>query len=293
MFVQNKIHKNHGYLRGINVADWKNNPLIVAVISGSAVLTTALFIVFTYVIPVYQKEDTNKISELQGKIDSKDELIKQITQESNKASVKKDSDLQTLSNFKNTEISKLKNELTIKDNELNALKKTMQFQKLVALYQKGAYLPIGYDAIDIGSSRDSIFKFYGMPQVVPDPKHGYISIKYGYGGIKEIVYYLRDKNGNISSKGDTVSHIAVFKENEITMDKEKEAFLKNLSLKDFLLTNLGYTEPCNNDYYVWNFPDKNVTVYYDDSEGSDYLIYDGDYAPAMFDDDCKLPRNKS
>ncbi|EAY5299863.1 hypothetical protein LJ128_003673 [Salmonella enterica] len=270
------------------MAEWKNNPLIVAVISGSAVLTTALFIVFTYVIPVYQKEDSNKISELQSKIDSKNELIKQITQDSNKTSAEKDSDLQTLGNFKNAEISKLKNELTTKNSELNDLQKFMQFQKLGALYQKGSYLPIGYDAIDIGASRDSIFKYYGAPRVILDQKYGYISIKYGYGGIDRIVYYLKDKKGNISNKGDVVSHIAVFKENEITIDEEKKKFLKNLSLKDFLINNLGYIEPCKNDYYSWHFPDKDVTVYYDNSEGNNYLIYDGSYAPADFDEECQF-----
>ncbi|NIH30683.1 hypothetical protein [Hafnia paralvei] len=268
--------------------DWKNNPWIVAAISGSAVLTTVLFIVFTYVIPTYQKEDSNKISELQSKVDSKNELIKQITHESNKTATKKESDLQTLSAFKNSEISKLKGELTSKSTELNELKKFMQFQKLGALYQKGAYLPIGYDAIDIGSSRDSIFKFYGMPRVTPDPKHGYISIKYGQGGIDHIVYYLKDKNGRINNKGDVVSHIAVFKENEITIDREREEFLKNLSLKDFLISNLGYIEPCKKDYYVWHFPNKNVAVYYDNSEGHDYLIYDDNFAPAYFDEECQF-----
>ncbi|MFY7549584.1 hypothetical protein ACOTXY_13715 [Enterobacter cloacae complex sp. BZL2001] len=274
------------------MADWKNNPWIVAVISGSAVLTTTLFIVFNYVIPTYQKEDSNKISELQIKVDSKNELIKQITQESNKTATEKDSDLHTLSAFKNSEINKLKGDLTSKSTELNELKKLMQFQRLGALYQKGSYLPIGYDAIDIGASRDSIFKFYGSPRVMPDPKYGYISINYGQGGIDHIVYYLKDKKGKINNKGDVVSHIAVFKENEITIDRERKTFLENLSLKDFLISNLGYIEPCKNDYYVWHFPNKKIAVYYDDSEGDRYLIYDDNFASANFDEECQFIYNE-
>lgn len=268
------------------MADWKNNPWIVAVISGSAVLTTALFIVFTYVIPVYQKEDSNKIAELSKDIDSKNELIKELANKNINTSVKNESDLKTLSDFKNAEIDKLTLELNTKDVELNNLQKTMSLQKLSALYQKGAYLPIGYDAIDIGGSRESIFKFYGTPKVIPDKKYGFIPIKYGYGGIDEIVYYFRDRSGNPSTKGGMVSHIAVFKESEITIDKEKERFLKSISLKDFLISNFGYIEPCKTDYYVWRFPNKGVNLYYDDSENNSYLIYDNKYYPLKFDKDC-------
>lgn len=270
------------------MAEWKNNPLIVAVISGAAVLTTALLIVFNYVIPVYQKEDANKISELQGQINSKNEIIKEITNKNDGVVVKNVSDLKTLSDFKNSEISELKNDLATKDAELNGLKKVMNFQKLSILYQKGSYLPIGYDGIDIGGSRDSIFKYYGSPRVIVDRKYGYITINYGYGGISHIVYYFEGKRNRSKKQGDIVSHIAVFKESEFTMDKEMEKFLKSLSFKDFLVSNLGYVEPCKKDYYRWRFPDKGVTVYYDDSEGDKYLIYNSDYAPAMFDEDCKF-----
>lgn len=270
------------------VAEWKNNPLIVAVLSGSAVLTTTLFIVFTYVMPVYQKEDSNKISELQNQINNKNTLIKEITKQNNDTSVKNENDLQTLSAFKNSEINKLTNELTAKNSELNDLKKIMGRQKLSSLYQKGSYLPIGYDAIDIGGSRESILKYYGTPRVITDPKYGFSSISLKIGGIDNITYYFRDENGNKSNKANVVSHIVVFKENSILADEEKRSFLDNLSLKDFLINNLGYIEPCKGDYYVWNFPSKGVAVYYDDSENNSYDIYNNNYAPANFDDECTL-----
>lgn len=275
------------------MVEWKNNPLIVAVISGSAVLTTALFIVFTYVLPVYQKEDSNKISELQNSIDNKNELIKEITNKSNNDSEKKESDLRTLSDFKNKEINKLKIDLAKKDTELSDLKKIMNFQNLSLLYQKGSYLPIGYDAINIGDTRESIFKYYGTPRVIQNEKSSHISIKYGYGGIDDIVYYFRKKSGRLSTKDDVVSHIAVFKEIEITMDKEKEEFLKNLSLKDFLINNLGYTEPCNKDYYIWELSKNGTTVYYDDSERGYYMIFEKNHFPKSFDEECVLNKHYS
>lgn len=268
------------------MAEWKNNPLIVAVVTGSAVLTTTLFIVFTYVLPVYQKEDSNRISALQNQVNNKNELINEIINKNSDVSARNESDLQTLSDFKNAEINKFKNELATKDTELRSLKKFMNSQRLSVLYQKGSYLPIGYDAIDIGDRRESLFKYYGTPRVSQDSKNHYITIKYGYGGLEDIVYYFVGKDERTSNKDDVISHIVVFKENEITIDKEREEFLKGLSLKDFLINNLGYVEPCNKDYYQWTFPSKGVSVYYDDSEGYRYMIYSNDYYPKSFDRDC-------
>lgn len=286
MFVQNYIHKNYTNSWGINMSEWKNNPLVVAVITGSAVLTTTLFIVFTYVMPVYQKEDSNKIAQLQKQINEKNELIREVTNNKNDGASKSASDLKTLSAFKNAEINNLKNELVAKNTELASLQRIMNSQKLSVLYQKGSYLPIGYDGVEIGGSRESIYKYYGAPRVITDNKFGFITIKYGYGGIDHIVYYFRDKNGNTSSKANVISHIAVFKESDLTMDEERRKFLKNLSFKEFLVSNLGYSEPCKN-YYTWYFPNKGVTVYYDDTEDYKYLIFNSNYSPVGFDESCE------
>ena len=76
--------------------DWRNNPTIVALAAGSGVLTTTLFIVFTYVIPVYQKEDSNQISELKKNVKDKELLISELTQGKTSEITKKDSELEIL-----------------------------------------------------------------------------------------------------------------------------------------------------------------------------------------------------
>ena len=50
------------------MSEWKNSPTIAVIISGAAVLTTTLFVVFTYALPVYQKESQNKIFSLEKRI---------------------------------------------------------------------------------------------------------------------------------------------------------------------------------------------------------------------------------
>lgn len=47
------------------MSDWKNNPTITAIVADSIVLTTTLFVVYNYVIPVYQLSVKNTILELQ------------------------------------------------------------------------------------------------------------------------------------------------------------------------------------------------------------------------------------
>lgn len=47
------------------MSDWKNNPAITAIVADSIVLTTTLFVVYNYVIPVYQLSVKKTILELQ------------------------------------------------------------------------------------------------------------------------------------------------------------------------------------------------------------------------------------
>ncbi|EPY4381225.1 hypothetical protein ACXDLH_001691 [Klebsiella pneumoniae] len=263
------------------MTDWKNNPVVIALITGSTVLTTTLFIVFTYIIPVYQKEDSNKISELNKEIQNKQLLINEITNNNKSFSSKKDSEIETLSAFKNKEIDDLKIENKATQKELDSLKKFINKLKLNSFYQKGAYLPIGFESVGIGDSRDSIFKVYGSPRVVTSPKYGYVKVKYDAGIIDDVVYYFSDDDKN------KVSHIAV---NMLTfsLDENESEVLKNSSFKDLLLNTLGYTEPCKGDYYTWNIPNKNLVVYYDDSSQDSYIIMDNQSYPPLFDKECAL-----
>ncbi|ENK5206681.1 hypothetical protein ACU63L_21960 [Klebsiella aerogenes] len=263
------------------MTDWKNNPVVIALITGSTVLTTTLFIVFTYIIPVYQKEDSNKISELNKEIQNKQLLINEITNNSKSFSSKKETEIETLNIFKNKEIDKLKTENKATQKELDSLKKFINKLKLNSFYQKGAYLPIGFESINIGDSRDSIFKVYGSPRVVTSPKYGYVNIKYDAGIIDDVVYYFSGDDKN------KVSHIAV-NMSTFSLDENESEVLKNSSFKDLLLNTLGYTEPCKGDYYTWNIPNKNLVVYYDDSSQDRYIIMDDQSYPPIFDKECAL-----
>lgn len=283
------VHQRY-FLEIFEVSDWKSNPIIAALIAGSAVLTTTLFIVFTYVIPVYQKEDQNKINDLQNNIKNKDLLISELTNKSNSSLEKKDNELTILNKFKNSEINKIQSERDSAVEKLDNIQKFLSFTKLSNLYQKGALLPIGYDAIEIGDDRESLFKYYGTPRAVTDEDYGFVSVKYGYGGIDSIVYYFSSRNKN---QNDKISHIAVFKENSLTLDKEKSKFLKNLSLKDFLINNFGNITPCQDRFYIWNLSKKGMVIYYDDKNNDSYEIYGTKSYPHLFNEDCVIESLKA
>ncbi|UAN30261.1 hypothetical protein [Enterobacter sp. JBIWA005] len=265
------------------MSDWKSNPIITAFIAGSAVLTTTLFIVFTYVIPVYQKEDHNKIIDLQKNIENKELLINELTNKNNSSVEKKDNEITILNNFKNSEIKKIQSERDSAVEKLDNMQKFLSFSKLSNLYQKGALLPIGYDGISIGDDRESLIKYYGTPRAITDEDYGYISVKYGYGGIDHIVYYFSSRSKNPKDK---ISHIVVFKENTLTLDKEKRKFLENLSLKDFLINNFGSITPCQERFYIWDLTPKDVVIYYDDKNNDTYEIYGTKSYPSLFNEDC-------
>ncbi|MEX5389079.1 hypothetical protein WCE19_04180 [Enterobacter cloacae] len=269
------------------MSDWKSNPIIVAFIAGSGVLTTTLFIIFTYVLPIYQKEDHNKIIVLQEKINNKDLLINELTNNNNLSLEKKDNELTTIIRVKTSEIDQIKKERDNAIEKLDSIQNFLNFTKLSTLYQKGALLPIGYDAIGIGADRESLFKYYGTPRAISDEDYGYVSIKYGYGGIDEIVYYFSSRE---EGNKDKVSHIVVFKENDITLDLERKKFLSNLSLKDFLINNLGNITPCQDRYYIWPLPQKGVVVYYDDKDTNKYKIYGTRTYPSSFNEDCIIEK---
>lgn len=263
------------------MTDWKNNPVVIALITGSTVLSTTLFIAFTYIIPVYQKEDSNKISELNKEIENKQLLINEITNNNKSFSSKKDSEIETLNTFKNKEIDKLKTENKAIQKELDSLKRFTNKLKINSFYQKGAYLPIGFDSIDLGESRESLLKVYGSPRAITSPKYGYVKIKYDAGIIDDVIYYFSGDDEN------KISHISV---NMLTfsLDESESEALKNASFKDLLLNTLGYTEPCKGDYYIWNIPNKNIAVYYDDSRQDNYIISDNQSYPPLFDKECAL-----
>lgn len=263
------------------MSDWKNSPIIAVVVAGATVLTTTLYIVFTYALPVYQKEDKNKIIELQNIIKEKDALIEKITSEKDGEIDKKDNEITMQVKKYEKELSEVieKNHSIFQRNE--ELEKNIREITVGSLFQKGGYLPIGFDAIEPGGYRYSIFKYYGLPKVIANNKYSYLTVNYGRAGIDHVVYYFSDNNKNV------ISHISVFKEISLS-NAHEDSDKDSVSFKKLLLSSLGYIEPCKDSYYIWKIKNKNLFVYYDDSEGYSYQIYSDRTYPSQFNKECAL-----
>lgn len=264
--------------------DWRNSPFTLAGI----VLSGTLVIVFSYIIPIYQKDDANKISELTRKVESKDLLISELTKTNSSKVNENDNDIQTLNKIKNGEIEKIKAERDAANEKVAELEKTLSFININSLYQKGALLPIGYDGVGIGEEKDALVKYYGSPKLIADSSGDYISVNVNRAGIDRIVYYF---NKDVKQ---TISHIALFKGPKYSFDKEISKQVDNLSIKELLLNNLGNVEPCKGKFYIWNFPSKKVSVYYEDDKfnGDKYSIHSFKSYPGLFDEYCGVQNLK-
>lgn len=240
------------------MSEWKNSPVIAVIVGGATVLTTTLFIVFNYALPVYQKDDLNKISELKSEIVKKDIIIKE----------------------KNNLVSeldvKLKNEKAITEE----LKNSMNSLSLAQVFQKTSALPIGYSAIMPGMSRSDIYNYYGVKRIIPSKRGDFLSVKIDMAGIRDIVYYFSDDDK------DKIISIVVFESYKDIPDDKKDGTPSVSLLKKALMESLGYIEPCADYSYVWSLQDKKYNVFFNELDGYAYSIYLYPWKPSRFDSKC-------
>lgn len=242
------------------MSEWKNSPVIAVVVSGATVLTTTLFVIFNYALPVYQKDDLNKITDLKNKVILKDAVI----------------------NERKKEVLDLNLKLNQEKEKSEKLRTELDFISLGTLFQKGSPFPIGYSAIEPGMTRENVYRYYGTPRVLSNEGGTFLSVKINAGGIDDIIYYFSRVNKNI------ISHIYINKEQAYysSMDDVKRTMLKNLSFKKLLLNNLGDIVPCNHRYYVWRMRDKSYDVYFSELDDDSYAVFSHNIYPSGFDEQC-------
>ncbi|POT31348.1 TMF family protein [Citrobacter braakii] len=255
------------------MADWKNSPIIAVVVSGATVLTTTLYVVFNYALPVYQREDKNVILDLQTKLKQKDEVIKQA-----------ELDYKNLSKNNQTHIDNLKKENTEYDKKKNELYSYLNSLPLGSLYQYGSPLPQGYSSVYPGMNMSEVIKYYGAPRVITEDEYPELKVEINIAGLKSITYYAGDyKRPNL------ITHIIVDKQIPFDFkydDEENRIRVNSISLKSFLLNNLGFKVGCKGKHYIWNIKDKPYSVYFSEDNRDSYGLYLEPFYPAFFNKEC-------
>lgn len=247
------------------MTDWKNNPAIVAIASGSIVLTTTLFVVFNYVMPVYQQADKNTISEL--KLDKK---TQETTLATNKEKI----------NSLTTENAKLK----IESQKFKDLLLTLS---TTSAFQKGQSLPIGFAKVYPGMKLSDVHNNYNKLQIIPSDRGTYLTINVNIGGIGQIVYYASD-----NQTPDRITHIFVSKPRKLfgfsDADRALEKSIENISLFDLLKESLGEPIKCGKESYIWHTKNSPYYTYFNLSENDSYSIWQNESVMPRLDDQCVL-----
>ncbi|MCK6878734.1 hypothetical protein [Enterobacter bugandensis] len=275
----NDAYQNPNFMGG-KMSDWKNSPVIAVVVAGAAVLSTTLFVVFNYALPVYQKEDKNTIFDLKQELVS---LQKRIAE--------KDS-VYTLEKKKfSDEIKSLSNEVQKNKSLSDGYLKRLNELAFSSLFMKGDVLPIGYSIVRPGMTKNDLVKVYGAPQLIPGGEDGdVLSVKIGYGGLKEIEYLFQDRHNP-----KIISHIIVNKVTEYDYemrDTPEYVASRNVSLKDFFIQSIGRIDACKKKNYAWHLDNKEYDLFIIDEDS--YGLYLSGTRPMIYDQDCEpsYPNNQ-
>lgn len=257
------------------MSDWKNNPAVTAIISGSVVLTTTLLVVFNYALPVYQQADKNTIAELKLELD---------TQLKNTSAYKEQESKNTIA-YKE-QVNNLTNENASLKSEIDGYKDYLLKLSLTSAFQRNSPLPIGYSKILPGMKLSSVFDNYEKVRVFPGKLGRYLTVKPNLSGLGEITYYA-----SFDEESDIISHIIVKKYDVFypITDKEKQIkpYIDRLSLLDFLNENLGPSEACGKEGHFWRFNGTPYYLYFSTDDPDNYSIWLNDIAKIGIERECK------
>lgn len=232
------------------MSSWKDNPAIVAIITGATVLTTTLFVVFTYVLPVLNQAQINEIKELKEK---------------NKKSQQ--------------ELNDKENKLTNLDAEYKYLKTNFQLLSYSNTFQFGSPFPMSYSKIIPGSSLEDFYKTYKKPEIITNKNSSYLTLNTKSGAIGSITYY-------IDSDSKKISHMLLIKRSPSYINEKNDDTLRNLSLFDLLDNTLGKSTSCEGtDYISWKIPQLNLVAYADSTQNS-YTVFPKEYRPIYLPEKC-------
>lgn len=242
----------------------ESSPLDLFLASAAGFGAAAAF-AFTFALPIMQKQDNNKIFELDSKI-------------------------KNINSLHDKEITKLKNDNVLQLKEINSLKSKNEMltskndvyrSRLLELstlstFQHGQPLPIGYSSILPGMDLSDVIDKYQKEILDIDPKGEFITANVEAGGINRIVY-----SAGVEEVPGVIASITVHKYDLETSvnGKKTDNKINSLSLLGFLQENLGHKEQCASGQYVWRI-DEHRYVYYDEDTPYYYhVFFNGIYAP--------------
>lgn len=252
------------------MSNWKDSKLFLAASCCFTGFAAAATLTFTYIIPVYQKQDSNTINELQTKINN-----------INKSHKEKIDSLNNTIVLKNKNIDNLQSKNSNLIDENNSYKNQLLLLSNLSIFQHGQPLPIGYSSILPGMKLSDVSNKYSKEKLDIDSKGELITVKVETGGVDNIIY--------IASTDETpgiITSIVVNKYDIETLLNEKNS--NEQSLLTLLQENLGHIDPCNSGEYIWQI-DKYRYVYYNVEMPYFYRIFfRGIYAPGTSSKCLKL-----
>lgn len=258
------------------MSDWRDSKLFLAASFCITGFVAASTLTFTYVIPVYQKQDGNTITALNEEINNL-----------NKSQKEKNDSLTKLIESKSQRIDELKLSNAKLTEEIIDYKSQLLLLSTLSTFQHGQSLPIGYSSILPGMKLSDVISKYKKEKLDIDPKGGFITVKVESGGIDNIMYAT-----GVEETPDIITDIIVSKydldtsiDGGNTGDKAN-----NQPLLGMLQENLGQTEPCGTGQYIWSI-DKYRYVYYSEDMPYFYRIFfRGIYAPGTSSKCLKLTK---
>lgn len=234
----------------------------------------AATITFTYVIPLYQKQSENTISELNAKIIEQNKFHKK--------------EIDSLKNTVDNQQKKFSSLQLNNDNlaaENNDYKNRLLILTTLSTFQPGQPLPMGFSSILPGMRLSDVTKKYNKDMLDIDPQGDAITVKVKTGGIEDIMY-----STGLDDFPDIITSILVSKysiENSYNDERIDEGENKQ-SLLILLQEVLGQKEECSTGEYFWNIGDYRY-VYYNAKKPYFYhIFFAGVYAPGTSSKCLKL-----
>lgn len=245
--------------------NWRESRLFIFLSATLATFLFAAFITFTYVIPIYQKQDSNTIIELKSEIKKLNLLHKETVSSLNNENdllLKKVNDLQ----LNNESLTSKNNDYKIKLLELSTL----------STFQHGQPLPIGYSSILPGMKLSIVPNKYKKENLDIDPKGEFITVNVETGGIERIIY-----SAGIEEAPGIITSITVYKYDLETSINGKRTDNKDneLSLLKFLQENLGHKSQCASGQYLWLLDEYRYIYYNEDTPYYYGIFFNGIYEP--------------
>lgn len=234
----------------------------------------AATITFTYVIPLYQKQDENTISELNAKIIEQNKFYKK-----------------EIDSLKNTVDKQQKKFSALQLNyeslaaENNDYKNRLLILSTLSTFQHGQPLPMGFSSILPGMRLSDVTKKYNKDMLDIDPQGDAITVKVKTGGIEDIIY-----STGLDDFPDIITSILVSKYNiessyndeRIDEDKNKQSLL--ILLQEVL----GQTEECSTGEFFWNIGGYRYVYYNAKMPYFYHIFFAGVYAPGTSSKCLKL-----